>query len=152
MLDGRHLDSHPVWYSAAPFTLLVVGPVTWSLLWKTVATSKRFAKFAQIPYPTPWDFYFEQRRHVYILVHLKNGRLIGGHYGVGAYASSFPRDGDLYLTSTWALNDCGQFLRPNRDSDGLLIRKEEYSYLELFTPQPERHDVERAAPQSNTTE
>ena len=51
----------------------------------------------QLPFPTAWDYYFDKRNPSWVLVHLKDGTLIGGLFGDDSYATSFPTDGDIYL-------------------------------------------------------
>ncbi len=87
----------------------------------------------QSPYPTPWDWYFSRRQPVFTLIHLADGSLIGGYWGDRSYASSYPEQGDLYVSSVYKVDDEGRFQGPVEDTDGLLIRKDQYSYIELFT-------------------
>ena len=67
-----------------------------------------------------------------MLIHLNDGNMVGGFLGEGSYATSFPNDGDLYLKAVYSINENGEFGKPIEDTKGLLIRKDQYSYIELF--------------------
>ncbi len=99
--------------------------------------SPRLVKYLQLPYPTAWDAYFDKRLECFVLVHLKNGELLGGYYGAGSFASSFPNDGDIYVCAVYQIDEFGRFGEPIPYSGGFLIRKDEYSYLEFFSIPPQ---------------
>lgn len=129
---------HPVRYFAAAFLLLLVTPILWPLLLVSIFKSKRLARRIQIPYPTAWDFFFDQRDTGFALVHLTNGKLLGGYWGGNSYAGSFPNDGDIYLEAVYFIDEAGRFGDPVPNTRGVLLRKEQYSYIELFSvPQEE---------------
>jgi hypothetical protein len=130
--------AHPIRYSAAAILLLVITPIIWPLLLVAIFKSTRLARRIQIPYPTAWDFFFDRRETAFVLVHLNNGRLLGGYWGGSSYAGSFPNDGDIYLEAVYTLDAAGKFGEPIPNTRGVLLRKEQYSYLELFAvPKPE---------------
>lgn len=124
---------HPVRYSFAAVLLLFVTPIVWPLVLVAIFKSKRLAKRIQIPYPTAWDFFFDQREPAFVLVHLANGKLLGGYWGGSSYSGSFPNDGDIYLEAVYSIDESGQFGDPIPNSRGVLLRKEQYSYIELFS-------------------
>jgi hypothetical protein len=86
------------------------------------------------PCPTAWDWFFgvQRKGECYILVHLKNGEKIAGLYGSDSYATSFPRNGDLYLEQTVKVDNEGNFQNVVENTLGLIISRDEYSYVELF--------------------
>jgi hypothetical protein len=137
VVRGSNLDAYPIRYWLAVATIWIVLPVLWPILWKKALSSKPLGKYLQQPYATPWDFYFDHRRSVFMLIHLKNGHLIGGYWGPGSYASAFPEQGDLYLSEVYGVDRSGRFLESQPFTDGLLIRKDEYTYIELFKPATE---------------
>ncbi|MCI0440557.1 MAG: DUF6338 family protein [Chloroflexi bacterium] len=132
VLKPANLENHPLSYWGALATLWLVGPVVLPLAWKRLLGSKLLARHLQQPYPTAWDFYFDRREPAFLLIHLKNGNLLGGFFGPGSYASAFPEHGDLYLTAVYSLKPGGRFGTPIPLTKGLLIRRDEYSYIELF--------------------
>jgi hypothetical protein len=86
-----------------------------------------------------------------MLIHLTDGSVVGGYWGEQSYASSYPEQGDLYLSAVYKVDDSGQFEAPLEDTDGLLIRKDQYSYLELFkvpmTEVANEQEVKRSRPE-----
>jgi len=83
---------------------------------------------------------------------LCGGQLLGGYWGGNSYAGSFPNDGDIYLEAVYAVDESGLFGDPIPNTRGVLLRKEQYSYIELFsvpqsegstdaTEQPEQREI-----------
>jgi hypothetical protein len=151
---GRDPLAHPVRYSVAAILLLFITPIVWPLILVSIFKSKRLAKRIQIPYPTAWDFFFDQREAGFVLVHLSGGQLLGGYWGGNSYAGSFPNDGDIYLEAVYAVDAAGLFGDPMPNTRGVLLRKEQYSYVELFSvPQNEGSvDAEKRSEQGESRE
>jgi uncharacterized protein DUF6338 len=139
--------AHPVRYSVAGILLLFITPIAWPLILVSIFKSKRLASRIQIPYPTAWDFFFDQREPGFLLVHLTNGKLLGGYRGAKSYAGSFPNDGDIYLEAVYSVDESGRFGHPIPNTRGVLLRKEQYSYIELFSV-PEVDEESNAEEQS----
>lgn len=130
---GHDPLGHPVRYFIAAVLLLLVTPILWPLVLVSVFKSKPLATRIQIPYPTAWDFFFDQREPGFALIHLNNGKLLGGYWGGNSYAGSFPNDGDIYLEAVYSVDDAGHFGEVMPNSRGVLLRKDQYSYIELFS-------------------
>jgi len=133
LVFGYDPMAHPVRYSSAAILLLFVTPVVWPLVLVAIFKSKRLGRRIQIPYPTAWDFFFDQREPGFVLAHLDSGKLLGGYCGGRSYAGSFPNDGDVYLEAVYAVDELGRFGDPIPNTRGVLLRKEQYSYIELFS-------------------
>jgi hypothetical protein len=140
LVFGHDPLQHPIRYSVAAILLLLVMPIVWPLVLVAVFKSKRLARRIQIPYPTAWDFFFDQRETGFVLVHLANDKLLGGYWGGNSYAGSFPNDGDIYLEAVYSIDDAGRFGEPIPNTRGVLLRKEQYSYVELFSV-PESEEI-----------
>lgn len=125
--------AHPLRYVAAATLVLFITPVAWPLILVSLFKSKRIAKRIQIPYPTAWDFFFDQREAGFILIHLASGELIGGYWDGNSYAGSFPNDGDIYLEAVYSIDEAGQFGGPISNTRGVLLRREQYLYMEMFS-------------------
>ena len=95
VIRPANLENHPFAYWGALAALWLGGPVVLPLLWKRLLGSKLLSRYLQQPFATAWDFYFDRREPVFVLIHLKNGSLVGGVFGPGSYASAFPEHGDL---------------------------------------------------------
>lgn len=86
--------AHPVRYSSAAILLLLVTPVVWPLvlvwIFKSIFKSKRLARRIQIPYPTAWDFFFDQREPGFVLVHLSRSNTHTLSYSQCRKSKEFP--------------------------------------------------------------
>ena len=84
------------------------------------------------PIPKAWDYVFLKRETFWIIVHTKDGRQIGGKYDTDSYVTTYPIEEQIYLEEVWELDDKNKFLKPIDRSAGIIISKEEISFLELF--------------------
>ena len=123
---------HPFLYAFCALLVLLVFPILWPWLLSKAFRCKKFTEGLQIPFPTAWDYFFDKRTPLFVLVHLCDGKMVGGFFGGDSYATSYPCEGDLYLQSVYKVNDEGKFCDPIAGSRGLLIRKDQYTYIETF--------------------
>ncbi len=126
------LEDHPYMYKAGLMIVLLVLPVSWPFLYRWLIKWKWLASKIQLPYDTAWDFFFERRIPVFVLMQLKNGSKIGGYFGPRSYATSFPTEGDIYVETVYSVDEDGVFKEPINDTDGAIIRKDQYDLIEFF--------------------
>lgn len=133
---GDFLNNHPVYYGIALFAMIFILPILWPLIFVWIIKNRKLSEKLQLlhPIPTAWDYLFEKRKPFIVLVQLKNGKKIGGYYGPNSFATSFPRQGDIYLESVAQVNDDGKFQGWVKNSAGVMIRKEDYDIIEFFNP------------------
>ena len=112
--------------------ILLVGPVAWPVVFVLIIRSRKLMRHLQLPYPTAWDAFFDRRDPCFLLVHLKDGQVIGGYFGLNSFAGAFPHEGDVYIEAVYKLNEDGHFADAVEDTRGVLLRKDEYTYIELF--------------------
>lgn len=136
ILDGQNAIATPWWYWGALFVLVLAAPVAWPIVWVYAATKTGLRKWLIIPYRTAFDYCFSYRTTCFVLVHLKGGKMIGGWYGKNGYATTFPDSGDLFLSAAVHLAPNGEFASVVSSSVGVLVRRDEYTHLELHTDQP----------------
>lgn len=132
VIRTENLSVHPFLYWLALALVLLAAPVVLPFGWIWLLRRRWISKLVQSPYPTPWDWYFSRRQPVFLLIHLADGSLVGGYWGEGSYASSYPDQGDLYVSAAYKVDEHGRFGAPIDHTDGLLIRKDQYRYIELF--------------------
>lgn len=137
--DG-FIEKYPYWYVAGLMMVLLVLPVVWPFLYRRLLRWRWLASKIQLPYPTAWDYFFDQRIPVFVLVQLRNGSKIGGYYGPQSYATSFPTEGDIYLETVYSVDEDGKFREPIDASDGAIIRKDQYELIEFFKKPQEEQD------------
>jgi hypothetical protein len=118
---------------AIPFFIFVL-PALLPLLWNRILMWDIVRSVVNFPCPTAWDWFFGvlRKEKCFVLVHLKNGEKIAGYYGSDSYATSFPRNGDIYLEKTVKVDNEGNFLDFVDNTLGLIVTRDEYSYVELF--------------------
>ena len=124
--------SYPNLYVAFYVFVLLGAPVLWAVLLRWL----RFTQFIQsaLPHPTgkPWDFVFGQRKRLWVVVALKDGKRIGGLYDSKSFASSAPNPEQIYLQESWELNGDGGLERVRTDSAGIMILTSDIVSLEFF--------------------
>lgn len=142
MHSGSFPSDHPILYAVFSIVILFVGPVSWPWCIRFAVRKTTWVRALQLPYPSAWDYYFDERHPAFVIIHLTNGNIVGGYYGPRSYATSYPNDGDIYLEAVYELDDDGTFVEPIPDTNGLLISKDAYHYVELFTS-PERDALDK---------
>ncbi|MFI9811553.1 DUF6338 family protein [Saccharothrix variisporea] len=84
--------------------------------------------------PTAWDHMFRHRGSCFVRVRLKDGTWVGGWYGSGSYATSYPEPAELFLESAWRMNPDGSFDRRISGTAGLYVRGADADVVELVHP------------------
>jgi hypothetical protein len=123
---------HPVFLALFILLFSLVAPVLWPFLWGFLISKKWIYRFFQLPYPTAWDYFVYQRKTCFMLIHLKDDSMVGGHYGLNSYASTSPDEQSIYLEKVYKINPDGTFGEQIQDSFGLVISKDNYKYIEFF--------------------
>jgi len=110
---------------------LVILPAVWPfLLAGTVRILQRW-NIILIPERGASDYVFSLGEPFFIIVHLKDGRRIGGYYGDNSFAGLFPDSGHLYLEEVWNLDHTGTFIDAVPDTKGIVLKPDDYAFLEL---------------------
>jgi hypothetical protein len=112
-----------------PFCTAVLLPI----VWVRAATKTPIKKYCLNPAPVAWDHYFAKKQPCLVLVHLKNGSLIGGYYGANSYASSYPEKRSIYFEKLVHIDIDGNFKAWVENSNGAILDSDIYDYLEFFT-------------------
>jgi hypothetical protein len=117
---------HPI---IAYGVVCIVLPVLWPVL---VYKLSKIRFFKTRLTPTAWDHFFNLKEDCFILLHLKNGQILGGLYTDKSFASAYPEKEDLYLSELWRLDEKGEFQERIENSGGLLVNFEEVSFIEIY--------------------
>ena len=67
-----------------------------------------------------------------MIIHLKDGRRIGGRFDENSSASSFPAKEQIYIEEVWELDENGKFIEPIKRSAGIIVLSNEILSVELF--------------------
>ncbi len=125
-------ENNEFWYFGLTILVIFIFPMIWPIILKYLLTSKLLKGRIIHPTPKAWDYLFSLGEPFWVLIHLKNGDLIGGLYGENSFASSFPNEQDLYLEKVWGVNENGEFIKEMEQTGGLLIKEQEIKFIEFF--------------------
>jgi hypothetical protein len=118
-------------YVLAYGVIYIILPVIWPVLVYHISKLRFFRTKLT---PTAWDYYFNLGKACFVLIHLKNGDMVGGLYGGNSFASSYPEKEDLYLEELWTVDVEGKFQAKVENTSGLLVNFEEIKLIEFFNP------------------
>lgn len=118
-------------YFSVIFMFLIL-PIVWPIIYLKVLSWKLVSKYVKHPFLKPWDFKFNKKEPSWIIVHLKNGRKLGGVFMNNSFASSYPAEEQIYLEKVWELDENEKFKEPIERSKGIIILKDEISAVEFF--------------------
>ena len=82
------------------------------------------------PIPNAWESYFSQAPNSWIIVTLKNGQRVYGYFGDGSYASSDPKNRDIYVAKTVVVEN-GQY-RLVENTGGVYVPASEILTVEFI--------------------
>lgn len=119
-------------FIALVFIILFIFPVFLPIIFLKVSKLEFIARYIIHPIQKPWDFVFGKRRAYWVIVHLKDGRRIGGRFDTESFASSFPAKEQIYLQEVWELDEKGEFKNPVERTNGIIILGDEMSLIEFF--------------------
>ncbi len=125
-------NNNPFCYYISSILILFVTPILWPLIYLKILSFSFFKNRTIHPIPKPWDYVFSQQKPYWVIVHLKDGRRIGGLYGANSFASSYPANEQIYLEEVWKLDETGKFIERIDRSGGILLSKEDFEAIELF--------------------
>ncbi len=130
-------DEHPVGYYLGMFGVLFVAPAVWAILARALRSLRVVQRFVVDPRPTAWDFFFDQRRPVWALFHLKTGQKLGGLLAESSTASAYPYLPDIYVEEVWRIDEQGRFSERIDQTAGALVKRDDCSHIEFFTLEPD---------------
>jgi len=125
--------SHPAFFSLSIFSIFFVFPVLWPIFFVKLTKWKKLSKYIISPISMPWDAVFSKRKSAWIIVHLKDGRKVGGKYSTKSRTSAYPNQRQIYLEELWQLNKNGGFVKPTERSGGALFFEDDISIIEFFS-------------------
>lgn len=126
-------SNHQVWYLFIVFIIIFIAPIIWPIIVFKLLSGQWLRKYLVHPILKPWDYVFGKKESYWIIVHLKDGRKIGGKYDTKSFASSFPADEQIYLEEVWELNKRGAFIKRVQETKGILILNSEIIAVEYFS-------------------
>jgi len=120
------------WRIVIGYFVFLIMPAVWPFVWSGIRGKKFVSRHLLHPNEGAWDFVFQQRIRYWMIVHMKDGRRIGGLFGYNSFASSAPANPQIYIEQVWKLDEDGVFESSVDESAGILILEEEMLAVELF--------------------
>lgn len=131
LLNCNILADYPLIFYVWIIFSMFIFPIGTPFLIKWIMTFQWICKRFIHPVAKPWDYVFIQKKSYWIIVHLKDGRQIGGFYGENSFASSYPAKEQLYLEEVWKI-DNGNFVESIGRTGGIILTGDEMVAVELF--------------------
>lgn len=116
---------------ATAYLILLAAPLVWPFLFLRMIRP-RFAAVFVNPVPKPWGVVCRDLGESWIIVHMSDGRRIGGRYARGSQASSYPADEQIYVKEVWRLDEDGRFLEPIERTGGIILSMKDVQAVEFF--------------------
>lgn len=130
--SDNFINNYRLWYFVSLLIIIFVIPILWPIALLKILAWSPIAKRVIHPVLKPWDYVFGKKRVLWTIVHLKDGRRIGGKYDKGSFSSSFPAEEQIYLEEVWRLDKNGVFIKRIERSRGIIILGSEISSVEFF--------------------
>ena len=128
-----NLYQQDILFCTLSMAILVICPMLWPIIYIQLLRWKKLSKYIIPPIRRPWDWFFNQKLPVWVIVTLTDGRKIGGTFFDSSFASSFPQPEQLYLEEIWELDQDNKFVKPILKSKGVIILGKDMSTVEFFT-------------------
>jgi len=126
-------ESHPFYYYLITLLIIFITPLILTWFLSMMIKTKVFGRFFVSPEKVPWDWHFSKREAFWVIVTLKDGRKIGGKYGINSTASTFPRSKEIYIEDIWKLDENCQFKHSIKRNKGVLITGDSILSIEFFS-------------------
>lgn len=115
--------------------ILIAVPALLSLAYLNLFRIPILSSVLVSPTPTSWDWAFERSSMAphFVLVHLKDGRRVGGLIFKGSYTSTYPLPPDIFIPEVWQINqDTGDFIAVVPRTAGLVVLGNTIEMVEFF--------------------
>ena len=114
------------------FIIIFIIPILWPILFLKLSTWTPIARYIIHPIQKPWDYIFGKKEAFWVIIHLKNGRKIGGRYDTNSFSSSYPSEEQIYLEELWKLDENGIFIESIERSKGIIVSSNDILSIEFF--------------------
>lgn len=131
-LNHKYYENCLIIFYLSLLLIFIIMPALWPIIFVRLTTTKFFNKYFIHPVSKPWDYFFGKKEAAWVIVHLKNGNMIGGLYSSNSFASSYPNKEQIYLEEIWKLDENGVFLYKIDRTKGVIILGDDISSLEFF--------------------
>lgn len=138
------------WRAVVWLFLVIIGPASLGVLLGVGAQKGLFRWLMQKlgmnpihPHPTAWDWWFAKPCERWIVIVLKDGTMFGGYFGSNSFASSDPKERDVFIETIYVIESNGMWT--NTGEKGLLVSQSEIRTLEFLPVKPQEPTDEQSA-------
>ena len=131
LFPDQYFQDHPNIYIGSWFFVLLIAPVIWAFIWRSVYQSDWFKNTFRNLMSSSWDFFFNKKQVCWIIIHLKDGSKIAGKFDSKSFATSFPHPPQIYLEEVWELDESGGFDKAVEQSMGMVVFGDEIRAIEF---------------------
>lgn len=89
------------------------------------------------PSPTAWDWWFSRHHERWVIITLKDETKFGGYFGRNSFASSDPKERDLFIEKIYVIEDDNTWTESG--NKGLLVSQQEIRTMEFLPVTSEEH-------------
>lgn len=125
------------WAWVLLLAVLVLFPFVTTNLFYVLLSWRPVREFFTASDRKPWDYVFGQQKPYWVLLHMKDGRKIGGLYADGSFASSYPADEQIYISRLFRIQADGTFGEEVQRTAGAIVCHEDVQAIEFFTYEDE---------------
>jgi len=133
-------------YALAVLAFILL-PALWPFLIDWILRLLQAVNVIPLQSHNAWDGLFLRRDPYFMIIHFDDGRRIGAYYGSQSIASLYPNSGYIYVEKLWYLDEHGKFVSEIPDSKGIVLRPNDYKFIEFLAAEvPATHgegDAER---------
>jgi hypothetical protein len=133
----RWPTNRPHLFGTLALLILLVIPSGLGVVYVRLTKSERFRWLREFlgfihPDPTAWDYHFRKGRSYWIWLTFKSGEVMAGLYGPNSFASSVPKQRDIYIEKLLKLDAHGHVVELIENSAGALVMMEEVERMQFF--------------------
>ena len=125
-------NNHSLEFWASIALIFIIAPALWPFLFRWFSTFKLFKKNLLSLYKQPWDYVFNKKQSMWMVIKLKDGEIIRGKYSTSSYASSYPSERQIYLEEVWEESDGKKFGKKSNRTKGIIVSQDEIKYIKFY--------------------
>jgi hypothetical protein len=122
----------PIGFYFSIFVIFIIGPIIWPLALNKILKSEWIKSHVVSSSKSAWDFHFTKRKGSWVIIHLKDGRKIGGKFGSKSFAAPYPCKETIFIEELWKVEN-NNFINVIPQTGGILIISEDIFAIEFFT-------------------
>lgn len=123
-------NQYQYWFSI--LFIFIIMPAIWPFIYLYLGRFKIFRKHILSPYKQPWDYVFSKKEVMWVILHMKNGKIIRGKFAKKSFASSYPSERQIYIEELWKAGEKGGIKSKINRTKGAIISQDEISHIEFY--------------------